>query len=112
MKVSTVVLAASLAAPTASQAPSAALFARLFVRSANAYAVAHHDPRRLSHAHCVEASPAQYMCSYVALTPRAGRQCHLVQAQWTPTRASTITVTLSGRTRRCGSLRQAIRSLP
>jgi hypothetical protein len=34
-----------------------------------------------------------------------------MQARWTPERASTITITLAGRTRRCGSLRQALDSL-
>jgi hypothetical protein len=52
------------------------------------------------------------MCAYLAFTPANGPQCHLMQARWTPTAASTIAVTLSGRTQRCGSVREAIRSLP
>jgi hypothetical protein len=34
-----------------------------------------------------------------------------MQARWTPERASSFTVTLAGRTERCGSLREALRSL-
>ncbi len=116
MKRSTVVLAALFAAPGIHAAhakpPSAAAFGKIFVATANAYASAHHDARRVSHPHCVQAAPGQYMCAYLAVTPASGAQCHLMQARWTPTAASTITVTLSGRTRRCGSVREAIRSLP
>ena len=101
--------AATHAAPT--KPPSAAEFAKIFVGSANAYSVAHHDGRRVAKPHCVQAARGRYMCAYTAVTP-AGRECHLIQASWTPTAASTITVTLSGRTHRCDSLRGAIRSLP
>jgi hypothetical protein len=34
-----------------------------------------------------------------------------MQGRWTPHAASTITVTLAGRSRRCGTVRQAIQSL-
>ena len=34
-----------------------------------------------------------------------------MQARWTPNRASAFTVTLSGRTRKCGSLREALQNL-
>jgi len=101
--------AATHAAPT--KPPSAAEFAKIFVGSANAYSVAHHDGRRVAKPHCVQAARGRYMCAYTAVKP-AGRECHLMQASWTPTAASTITVTLSGRTHRCDSLRAAIRSLP
>lgn len=115
MKLSTFIGAALLAAPAAQVAPtrppSAPEFAKIFVASANAYSVAHHDARRVRAPHCVEAARGRYMCAYTAVTP-AGRECHLIQAGWTPTADSTITVTLSGRTRRCDSLRAAIRSLP
>ena len=114
MKLSTIIGAALLAAPATHAAPtppSAAEFATIFVASANAYSVAHHDGRSVTKPHCVEAARGRYMCAYTALTP-AGRECHLMQASWTPTAASTITVTLSGRTHRCDSLRGAIRSLP
>ena len=114
MKLSTIIGAMLLAAPATHAAPtppSAAEFATIFVASANAYSVAHHDGRRVTKPHCVEAARGRYMCAYTAVTP-AGRECHLMQASWTPTAASTITVTLSGRTHRCDSLRAAIRSLP
>lgn len=116
MKLSTFALGASLLVPATHAAPqrppSAAAFGRIFVATANAFAVAHHDARRVHDAHCVEAATGQYMCAYTAVTAAHERQCHLVQARWTPKAASTITVTLSGRTRRCGSVREAIRSLP
>ena len=115
MRLSTIIGAALLAAPAThaapTQPPSAVEFAKTFVPLANAYSVAHHDARRLTEPHCVEAARGRYMCAYTAVTP-AGRECHLMQASWTPTAASTITVTLSGRTHRCDSLRAAIRSLP
>lgn len=115
MKLSTFIGAVLLAAPAThvapAQPPSAAEFAKVFVASTNAYSVAHRDTRRVTEPHCVEAARGRYMCAYTAVTP-AGRECHLMQASWTPTAASTITVTLSGRTHRCDSLRAAIRSLP
>jgi hypothetical protein len=114
MKLSTFIGAALLATPgihvAPTQPPSAVGFAKIFVASANAYSVAHHNARRVTEPHCVQAA-RRYMCAYTAVTP-AGRECHLMQASWTPTAASTITVTLSGRTHRCGSVRAAIRSLP
>jgi hypothetical protein len=116
VKRSTFVLAALLAAPGVHAAhakpPSAATFGKIFAATANAYASAHHDGRRVSNPHCVQAAPGRYMCAYLAVTPGNGAQCHLMQARWTPTLASTITVTLSGRMQRCGSVREAIRSLP
>lgn len=115
MKLSTFIGAAILVAPATHVAPtpppSAAGFAKIFVASANAYSVAHHDARRVMKPHCVEAARGRYMCAYTAVMP-AGRECHLMQASWTPAADSTITVTLSGRTHRCGSVRAAIRSLP
>ena len=115
MKLSTIIGVALLSAPAThaapTQPPSAVEFANIFVGSANAYSVAHGDARRVTKPHCVEAARGRYMCAYTAITP-AGRECHLMQASWTPTAASTFTVTLSGRTYRCDSLRAAIRSLP
>jgi hypothetical protein len=92
--------------------PSAPEFARVFVGTTNQYAADHGDPRRISKPDCVQASPGHYMCSYVATRPREPRKCYLMQARWTPERTSTITVTLAGRTRGCGSLREALDSLP
>jgi len=94
----------------ADAAPSAAEFATDFVRLANHYAALHADPVRLSGADCVEASTGRYMCSYAAARPGGAKQCHLIQAHWTPRQASSFTITLSGRTTRCGSLREALNS--
>ncbi len=109
--ISAVLLASPAAHLTPPQPPSAAAFARSFVASANAWSVSHHDTRRVVKPHCVEAARGRYMCAYTAVTP-AGRECHLMQASWTPAAPSAITVTLSGRTNRCDSLRAAIRSVP
>jgi len=103
--------AASWAAAGGSASPTPAEFASEFVASANAYAEAHRRAARLVDPDCVEADPSHYMCSYAVVTPRRPRQCHLVQVTWTPNRASTFTVTLSGRVRRCGTLREALGSL-
>jgi hypothetical protein len=115
MKLSTIIGAMLLAAPAthaaSTEPPSAGEFAKIFIASANAYAVAHHDARRVAKPHCVQAARGRYMCAYTAVKP-AGPECHLMQASWTPTAASTITVTLASRTHRCDSLRAAIRSLP
>jgi len=115
MKLSAIIGAALLVAPATHAAPtkppSAAEFATIFMGSANAYSVAHHDGRSVTEPHCVQAARGRYMCAYTAVT-HAGRECHLMQARWTPKMASTITVTLSGRTHRCDSIRAAIRSLP
>jgi hypothetical protein len=79
--------------------PTAAAFGEALVHTAS-----------ITHTHCVQAAPGAYMCAYT-LT-RAGRQeCHLMQGRWTPHATSTITVTLAGRARRCGTVREAIRSL-
>jgi hypothetical protein len=82
----------------------------MLVASANRYAAALGDPARLAHTDCIEASRGRYMCSYAVVRPGA-RECHLVQARWTPSGASSFAVTLAGRVRRCGSLREALRSL-
>jgi hypothetical protein len=92
-------------------APSAAGFARVFTSLTNAYAAAHHDRARVGHADCVRASEVHYMCSYVATRPDGVKECHLMQATWTPERASTFTVTLAGRVRRCATLHEALHSL-
>ena len=91
--------------------PDAAGFAEVLVGTSNAFAEAHGDPARLSKAHCVEASSGHYMCAY--LVSRHGRagECHLVQAHWAEEQYSSFTIVLSGRARRCGSVREAVRSL-
>jgi hypothetical protein len=95
----------------ASRPPTAAEFAHGFVGVSNHYARTHGDPVRLARADCVQASPGHYMCSYVTTRPGRRSECHVMQARWTPKSASSFTVTLAGRSRRCGSLREALRSL-
>ena len=91
--------------------PTAAEFARDFVVTANAYAVAHASKTRLTHPHCVEASAGRYMCAYAIAKPGRAIDCHLMQAYWNPEGPSTITVTLAGRAARCESIRAALDSL-
>jgi hypothetical protein len=52
------------------------------------------------------------MCSYGALKPRTPEARHLMHARWTPQAASTISVTLAGKTPRCAPLREPVDSLP
>jgi hypothetical protein len=91
--------------------PNASGFARVLVSVSNVFAARQGDPTRLSHAHCVEASRGHYMCAYLVTRPGRATECHLMQAEWARERASSFTVVLSGRARRCGSVREAIRSL-
>jgi hypothetical protein len=91
--------------------PGAVGFAEVLVSTSNAFAEAHADPARLSKAHCVEASSGHYMCAYLVSRPGRADQCHLVQAHWAEEQYSSFTIVLSGRARRCGSVRDAVRSL-
>ena len=91
--------------------PDAVGFAHVLVSVSNAFAAGQGDPTRLSHPHCVEASRGHYMCAYVVSRPGRADECHLMQAEWARERASSFTVVLGGRARRCGSVREAIRSL-
>jgi hypothetical protein len=91
--------------------PSAREFARVFVGVTTAYALGAEQPVRITRARCVQGAPGHYMCSYMLTRPGRPPECHLMQARWTPLALSTITVTLAGRTSRCGSLREAIASL-
>jgi hypothetical protein len=95
-----------------STTPTPAEFGRLLVEVSNAYAVEHGEVARLAHPDCVQASKGHYMCSYLVRRPHRPGECHLVQAEWTPSRASSFTITLGGRVRKCGTLREALRSLP
>jgi hypothetical protein len=103
---------ARAAAADSGRPPSAAEFARRFVAAVNVSSDAKANRRRIVHADCVQAARGRYMCSYATIVPNDAAQCHIMQAAWTPTAASVITVTLAGRTRFCGSLRQALQSLP
>jgi hypothetical protein len=98
-------------AAAAPAAPTAAQFAHNFVGTTNAYAAANGDATRIGNVDCVQASRGHYMCSYSAKRPGAPAECHIMQARWTPNAASTITVDLAGRAARCGTLREALRSL-
>jgi hypothetical protein len=91
--------------------PSASGFAALLVSSTTAYATAHGQPQRIEQPDCVQPVRGRYMCSYTVRIPGDAARCHLMQARWTPERASLFTVTLAGRTRSCRSLRDALRSL-
>ena len=51
-----------------------------------------------------------YMCAYT-ITKNGISTGHLMQGRWTPNKASKITVTLAGRTGRCGTLKEAIQTL-
>jgi len=94
----------------APKTPSATQFAHNFIGVTNKHASDHGQATRVGNAHCVQAAPGKYMCSYLVMT-KGVRTCHLMQAKWTPERSSAITVTLAGRTSRCGTLREAIQSL-
>lgn len=103
--------ATSIARP-ATATPTAAEFARDLSGTANAYGVAHAAGARLTNTHCVQAARGRYMCSFAVVQTSGVTECHLIQARWTPQRASTITVTLAGRVARCGSVREALDSMP
>jgi hypothetical protein len=92
--------------------PSAVEFASLFADSTTAYQKAHGISARLTNVDCVRASSVDYMCSYAVTSPDRSPSCHLMQARWTPNSASLYTVTLAGRVKECGTLREALRSLP
>jgi hypothetical protein len=100
------------AAAVGTAPPGPAEFARDVVGATNAFAKANGDPTRITNVDCVEASAGHYMCSYAFVRANGPRECHLMQAIWTPSRASTFTVTLAGRVHRCETLRQALDSLP
>lgn len=105
-------IAPAAAAAVMPSPPSASGFAAVLVSSTTAYAKAHGDPRRIVRPDCVEAARGRYMCSYLEIRmPGDPGRCHLLQARWTPERASSFTVTLAGRTRSCRSLHDALHSL-
>ena len=92
-------------------APTAAGFAEVLVSTSNAFAQDQGAAARLTHAHCVQASRGHYMCAYLVERPGRPSECHLIQAHWAEEPGSSFTVVLSGRARRCGSVREAVRSL-
>jgi hypothetical protein len=94
------------AAHTRDSTPTAAQFARALTGATNQFG----GGRSITNTHCVKGSPGRYMCAYTVVKT-SGHECHLMQGTWTPGEASTITVTLAGRTDRCDSVRDAIMSL-
>jgi hypothetical protein len=104
------------AAPPAAEsihgaAPNAREFARELAGMTNQFAAQEGDEARLAHVDCVQASRGHYMCSFVVQRPSRPAECHLIQAVWTPQAVDSFKVTLSGLAGRCGSLREALRSL-
>jgi hypothetical protein len=91
--------------------PSASSFAAMLVLTVTDDAKAHGTSLRIERTDCVEPTRGRYMCSYDLRVPGSPGACHLIQARWTPERASVFTVTLAGRTSRCQSLQDALRSL-
>lgn len=93
-------------------APDAGEFARLFAGMTNQMAAEQGDGARVRNVDCVEgASKGHYMCSYGIFRPSRPVECHVMQAEWTPTEVDSFRVKMAGRVGRCGSLREAIRSL-
>lgn len=101
--------AAAVSTKQAPATPGPAAFGRTFVRAMNAYAESQGDARRLANPHCVQASPGHYMCSYALVAPSGKRECHLMQARWTP--PSPVKVTRAGRVGRCETLHAALKSM-
>jgi len=89
--------------------PGPAAFGRTFVEAMNAYAASQGDARRLANPHCVQASRGHYMCSYVFVQANGKRECHLMQARWSP--PDPVKVTRGGRVGQCETLRAALKSL-
>jgi len=91
--------------------PSASNFGAMLVMTTTDNAKAHGTSLKIERVDCVEPTRGRYMCSYSVRAPGRPSACHLIQASWTPGRASIFTVTLAGRTARCQSLSDALHSL-
>jgi hypothetical protein len=91
--------------------PSASNFGAMLVLTTTDNAKAHGKSLKMERVDCVEPTRGRYMCSYNLRVPGSPGGCHLIQARWTPSRASIFTVTLAGRTSRCQSLSDALHSL-
>jgi hypothetical protein len=91
--------------------PAAAEFARVVADTTTSYATQNGDNSRVANVDCVQASRGHYMCSYVLIRPSVPRECHLLQATWSPGDGSLYAVTLAGRVPTCGTLKEALRSL-
>jgi hypothetical protein len=93
-------------------APNAGEFARMFSGMTNQLAAEQGDGTRVLNVDCVEGTTrGHYMCSYGILRPSRPVECHVMQAEWTPSGVDSFRVKMSGRVGRCGSLREALRSL-
>lgn len=92
--------------------PSASNFGAMLAMTTMDSAKASGQSLKVGRVDCVEPKRGRYMCSYNLRVPGSPSTCHLIQAHWTPGRASIFTITLSGRTARCQSLSDALRSLP
>jgi hypothetical protein len=91
--------------------PSASNFGAMLVMTTTDDAKAQGKSLRMERVNCVQPKRGYYMCSYNLRAPGSPGACHLIQARWTPERASIFTVTLAGRTARCQSLSDALHSL-
>jgi hypothetical protein len=91
--------------------PTAAEFARTVADTTTVYAKRNGDRSRVANVDCVQASRGHYMCSYVLIRPGLPRECHLLQATWSPGDGSLYAVTLAGRVPTCETLKGALRSL-
>lgn len=91
--------------------PSASNFGAMLVMTTTDNAKAHGKSLKMERVDCVEPTRGRYMCSYNLRVPGRPSACHIIQARWTPGRASIFTVTLAGRTARCQSLSDALHSL-
>ena len=93
------------------EAPGPREFASLFAGLTNQMAAQQGDGSRVGNVDCVQGSPGHYMCSYGIFRESGPVECHVMQARWTPAAVDSFRVEMSGRVGRCGSLREAIRSL-
>lgn len=96
--------------PLLQSAPEATMSADAFGRALAGAANEFGGPARIVNVHCVQGDPGNYMCSYGVLQRGKRLECHLMQGSWSQDTLQ-IEVTLSGRTRRCATLRDAVRSL-
>ena len=92
--------------------PSASNFGAMLAMTTTDNAKAVGQSLRMERVDCVEPKRGYYMCSYNLRVAGSPDACHLIQARWTPGRASIFTVTLAGRAPRCQSLSDALHSLP
>jgi hypothetical protein len=107
--------AAAVAQPQPSslhgEAPTPREFAHLFTGLTNQMAAQQGDRSRIGNVDCVQGSRGHYMCSYGIFRETRPVECHVMQAMWTPAAVDSFRIEMSGRVGRCGSLREALRSL-